>query len=321
MRITLDMQLFFAFGLDLLFGDPRWLPHPVKGIGWLAIRTERRCRKAIRWPVLAGVVAWIFVVGLTAGVGFMFVFLARYVHPLLGDLISTLLIYTTIAARDLAGHGRHVYEALDSGDLIAARQRVGMIVGRDTDDLDELDVTRAAVESIAESTLDGITAPLFFAALLGPVGAIVYRAANTLDSLFGHKDERYIAFGYASARSDDIFNYAPARMTVPLVVLAAMLLGMRPLRSLAVWWRDGRKHDSPNAGLCEAAFAGALGAQLGGTNWYDGIPHEGHSIGEPIRPLEKRDILRANRLMLATATLALLAFAGVLRLWTLGETP
>ncbi len=157
---------------------------------------------------------------------------------------------------------------------------MGAIVGRDTDRLDEAGVTRAAVESVAESTVDGVTAPLMFAVVAGPVGAMVYRAINTLDSLFGHQDERYGQFGWAAARIDDVANYVPARCTAPLVCLAALLLRLRPRLAWRTLLRDGRNHTSPNAGLTEAAMAGALGVQLGGVNYYDGQPLEKPTIGE-----------------------------------------
>lgn len=320
MRLGWDVQLLAAFGLDLLVGDPRWLPHPVKGMGWLAARAEPVCRKLVPNLYLAGVAALVIVVGAAGGLAFALVHYAGRIDPLAGDIVSILIIYTAIAARDLAGHSYRVYQALRSGDLPEARRRVGMIVGRDTDRLDEQGVSRAAVESVAESTLDGVTAPLFFAALGGPVGAIAYRAANTLDSLFGHKDERYMKFGWASARFDDLLNLVPARLTAPLVALAAALLGMRPLGSLAVCWRDGRKHASPNSGLSEAAFAGAMGVQLGGVNFYDGVAHEGHLIGDPFGPLDRRHIVRANLLMLLTAALALGAFLGLRHLVLWGIT-
>ena len=185
-------------------------------------------------------------------------------------MVSILVIYTTIAARDLARHSMAVLRPLAAGDLVEARRRVALIVGRDTARLDEAGVVRAAVESVAESTVDGVTAPLFFAVVAGPVGAMVYRAINTLDSMFGHQDERYREFGWAAARIDDLANYLPARLTAPLVCLAALLLRQRPRLACAILARDGRKHASPNAGLTEAAMAGALGVQLGGVNYYDG---------------------------------------------------
>ena len=314
MRLSLELQLLLAFGLDLLVGDPRWLPHPVRLIGWFAARIEPLCRRLLPFPYLAGAAAVLLVVGVTGGLAFAAVYGAGLAHPLAGDIVSVLLIYTAIAARDLAGHSYRVYRALRAGDLPEARRRVGMIVGRDTAELDEPGVTRAAVESVAESTLDGVTAPLFFAAVGGPVGALAYKAANTLDSMFGHKDERYLKFGWAAARLDDLANLIPARLTAPLIALAAVPLGLRPFGALRVTWRDGQKHASPNSGIPEAAFAGAMGVQLGGVNVYDGVPHQGPLIGDPLRPLEKRHIPRANALMLLTAALALFVFLGLRRL-------
>jgi adenosylcobinamide-phosphate synthase len=198
-----------------------------------------------------------------------------------------------------------VFRPLAAGDLPLARQRVAMIVGRDTDQLDEAGIARAAVESVAESTVDGVTAPLFFALIAGPVGAMVYRAVNTLDSTFGYKDGRYLHFGWASARIDDVANLIPARLTAPLIAAAALLLRQRPLQSLKILLRDGRKHESPNAGLPEAAMAGALGVQLGGLNTYGGEPLDKPTIGDPLVPLAARHIPQANALMFATAGLFL----------------
>ena len=181
-----------------------------------------------------------------------------------------------------------VFRPLAAGNLVEARRRVGAIVGRDTDRLDEAGVVRAAVESVAESTVDGVTAPLFFAAVAGPVGAMVYRAVNTLDSMFGHQDDAYRRFGWAAARIDDLANYLPARLTAPLLCLAALLLRLAvragAARSLL---RDGRNHASPNSGLAEAAMAGALGVQLGGLTYYDGQPLEKPTIGDAIVPLSR----------------------------------
>ena len=178
---------------------------------------------------------------------------------------------------------------------------------------------RAAVESVAESLVDGVTAPLFFAVLGGPVGALVYKAINTLDSTFGYRTERYLRFGWASARADDAANFIPARLTAPLVALAALLQGRSPARALRVWWRDGRKHESPNAGLSEAAVAGALNVQLGGLNYYAGEALAKPAIGDPGEPLRRGHIWRANLLMFASAALALLLYMGLrlgaLELW------
>ncbi len=308
--MRLEYQILAAFALDLLLGDPRWLPHPVKLIGRFAAALESPVRRLVPNARLAGVLVVALVLVVTGALTFGLIRGAAALCPAAGDIVSILLLYTTFAARDLARHANAVYGALCANDLPEARRRVSMMVGRDTATLDEREIVRATVESVAESLVDGVTAPLFFAVLGGPVGAMLYKAVNTLDSTFGYKDERYIQFGWASARLDDAANYLPARLTAPLVAVAAALLGHDALRSLRIWLRDGRKHASPNAGLSEAAVAGALGVQLGGLNFYGGEPAEHPRMGDPVRPLERRDIRRANALMLATAALALLVFNG-----------
>ncbi|MCX6900426.1 MAG: adenosylcobinamide-phosphate synthase CbiB [Verrucomicrobia bacterium] len=308
--MRLECQVIAAFALDLLLGDPRWLPHPVKLIGRFAAALEAPLRRSISNARVAGVIAVVIVLSVTGLIAFALVHCAAALHPIAGDVVSILLLYTTFATKDLAQHAHAVYRALADDGLPEARRRVAMIVGRDTANLDEREVVRATVESVAESLVDGVTAPLFFSVLGGPIGAMLYKAVNTLDSTFGYKDERYLQFGWASARLDDVANFLPARLTAPLVAVAAALLGHNALRSLRIWLRDGRKHASPNAGLSEAAVAGALGVQLGGLNYYGGEPSEHPRMGDPTRPLERRDIPRANALMLATATLALIVFNG-----------
>lgn len=304
--MRLEVQILAAVVLDLLLGDPRWLPHPVRGIGWLAARLESLTRRWIARPRLAGAVAALSVYTIAAAAAWGAMAAAALVHPLAGDLVAIVLIDTTIATRDLARHSMHVFRALSAGDLVEARRRVGWIVGRDTDRLDEAGVVRAAVESVAESTVDGVTGPLLFAVALGPVGAVVYRAVNTLDSMFGHQDERYREFGWAAARIDDAANFIPARLTAPLVCLAAFLLGQRPLQAMRILLRDRRNHASPNAGLPEAAMAGAIGVRVGGVNYYDGQPLEKPTIGDPLVPLAAGHIRVANALMFTTAGLFLM---------------
>ncbi|OGR02879.1 MAG: cobalamin biosynthesis protein CobD [Deltaproteobacteria bacterium RIFOXYD12_FULL_53_23] len=228
---------------------------------------------------------------------------AVLLHPWLGTAVSIFLLYTTIAARDLVRHSTDVYTALATGDLPEARRRVGMIVGRDTANLDEAGVARAAVESVAESMVDGVTAPLFFALLGGPMAAMLYKTVNTMDSMFGYKNERYLKFGWAAARLDDIVNFVPARLTSMLIPAAAFLLRLDVKGALFILLRDRGRHASPNSGHTEAAVAGAIGIQLGGPNLYFGQLLEKPSIGDPIRPIEPQDILRVNRLMLAGSCL------------------
>lgn len=322
--MRLEYQILMAVALDLLVGDPLWLPHPVRGIGRAAVWFETISRRLLGSTRIVGLFAALATYSLVGAMAWVVIRLASAVDPLAGDVVSIVIIYTTIAARDLARHSMAVFRPLVSGDLIEARRCVGAIVGRDTDRLDEAGVTRAAVESVAESTVDGVTAPLFFAVIAGPVGAIVYRAVNTLDSMFGHQDERYCRFGWAAARIDDLANYIPARLTAPLICLAAALLRLRPGLAVRTLLRDGRKHGSPNAGLTEAAMAGALGVELGGANYYDGQLLEKPTIGQAIVPLAVQDIKLANVLMFVTAglllALCLALRVGSLQLWQVWRT-
>jgi adenosylcobinamide-phosphate synthase len=309
--MRLEYQVIAAFGIDLVLGDPRWLPHPVKFIGRFAAALESPLRRAIPNARVAGVIAVLAVLAVAGGAAFLLVAAAGCLLPALADAVSIALLYTCFAGRDLARHSQRVYQALAAGDLPEARRRVAMLVGRDTESLDEPDVVRATVESVAENMVDGVTAPLLFAVIGGPVGAILYKAVNTLDSTFGYKNERYLQFGWASARLDDVVNFIPARLTAPLTAFASALLGMRPLGAWQIFRRDGRRHPSPNSGLTEAAVAGALGVQLGGTNIYFGVASERPRMGDPLHPLAPAHILQTNRLMLLTSLLALAAFLGI----------
>ena len=321
--IPLECQILAAVALDLALGDPRWLPHPVRGMAFFAQRLERLTRRVSpdgpAGQKLAGVVTALLTYSAAGLVAWGPIRLATLLHPLAGDAIGIIVLYTTLAARDLASHSMAVYRPLERGDLERARKNASMIVGRDTEKLDEAGIARAAVESVAESTVDGVTAVLFFALLAGPVGAMVYRAINTLDSIFGYKNDRYLHFGWTSARIDDAANYIPARLTAPLIALTAAALGQRPLQSLRILLRDGRKHESPNSGLVEAAIAGAMGVQLGGVNFYQHEPLERPTIGEPIMPLSAGHIRLANALMFVSAglflTLGLAVRVSLDRLW------
>jgi adenosylcobinamide-phosphate synthase len=278
------LALPLAVTLDWVLGDPRSKLHPVRLIGSLALRIDQTVR---RWGASRchGALAWGLVVGATLGAGAGIIAALRRIHPL-GELLgSVVLTYVAIAPRDLASHASRVERQLRASALPAARRAVGCIVGRDTGELDSPEISRATVETIAESTVDGITAPLFYASLLGPLGALGYRAINTLDSMWGHHDERYERFGWAAARADDIAGYIPARLTVLWIALGAAICRLRPWDAWHIAWRDGKKHQSPNSGLSEAAFAGALGLVLGGRNRYDGQWSENVTFGNgTLRP-------------------------------------
>ncbi len=303
--IGLEYQILIAILLDQLLGDPRWLPHPVRIIGAACVGCERLTR-AVLPSFAAGICSVALGLALTGATIWGLLAGATLLHPWLGLAMSILLLYTTIAARDLVRHSTEVYLALQEGNLPEARKRVGMIVGRDTADLDESGVARATVESVAESMVDGVTAPLFFALLGGPMGAMLYKAINTMDSMFGYKNEQYLTFGWAAARLDDLANFVPARLTSLMIPAASFPLGLDPKRSLMTLLRDRFAHASPNSGHSEAAVAGALGVQLGGPNSYFGTVVNKPTIGDATRPLEPRDILRANRLMLLSSTLTLM---------------
>jgi adenosylcobinamide-phosphate synthase len=302
-----ELQLVSALALDFVAGDPRWMPHPVRLIGWLAGRLETPTRRFL--PArLAGILTATLTIGLTGLVTWASLRAASRLHPLAGDAVAVVLLWATLAARDLADHAADVGRALRLGDLVTARQRLGRIVGRDTESLTEPEVVRGTVESVAENTTDGVTAPLFYACLFGPIGAMTYKAINTLDSTFGYKSERYLLFGWASARIDDVAGFVPARLTAPLVALGAALGGLRPRGAIRVLLRDGRRHPSPNSGLAEAAMAGALGVELGGTSYYSGRPSPKPTLGEPHVALARVHIGQAIRLMIITSLLAAAAF-------------
>lgn len=301
----LEYQIVLAVALDLLLGDPRWAPHPVRMMGNLASRLEGPARGRFPDARIAGAaVCGIVVVSAALGT-WALVFCAALVHPLAGDAASVLVLYSGIAARDMVDHSSAVYRALVAGSLSEARRRVGMICGRDTDRLEEPEVVRAAVESVAENMVDGVTAPLFFAIIGGPVGIMAYKAVNTLDSTFGYKNDRYREFGWASARLDDAANFLPARLTGILVPVAARVLGERSSGALRMFLRDRGKHPSPNAGQAEAAVAGALGLQLGGLSFYGGRPSDKPRLGDAFESAHPAHILRANSLLVVTSGLVL----------------
>jgi len=300
------LQIILAALLDQLWGDPRWLPHPVRGIGALGSSLENLFRKTGLPLKVAGILTLLLMLAASGGIVLLLLYSAQSIHPLAGTAVSILIVYTTIAARDLARHSRAVYAALQNHDLSEARRRVAMIVGRETDKLSEEEVARAAVESVAESMVDGVCAPLFYAFIGGPAAAMLYKAINTADSMFGYKNERYREFGWAAARLDDLANFIPARLTGLLVPLAALLLGLDAKSSWRIFWRDRKNHSSPNSGHGEAAVAGALGIRLGGSSTYFGRVVVKPTIGDARQQIAAGHIPATNRLMLLTMSLTLL---------------
>ena len=306
--MSLTVQILCAIALDLLIGDPRRLPHPVIFIARLARRLEAITRARFSSERTAGIVTALATIFATAITAFSVLEIASLVHPLFGDLLGILLLSTTLAAKSLADHALAIARPLAAGDLASARTAVGMIVSRNAEALSEAGVVRSAVESVSENTVDGVTAPLFFAVLFGPVGAITYKAINTLDSNFGYMNETYREFGWASARIDDLANLVPARLSMIIMMLAAAILRFDFREAIKIGVRDGQKHPSPNSALCEAVTAGAIGIRLGGPNVYFGVTKEKPWLGDGDAAPAARHIEQAVVLMLATHLL----FAAVL---------
>ena len=307
--------------LDLLFGDPHFLWHPVQGIGWLIEKTEKMLRKIFSISPepeadkgkkrVAGAILVLVVLFLTLGIVWGLLKLAGLVHPGLKIALSCVLCYQMLAMKSLKTESMKVYEGLREGDVEKARKAVSMIVGRDTENLTVEGVTKAAVETVAENTNDGVIAPLIYMLIGGPILGFVYKAVNTMDSMLGYKNEKYLYFGRVAAKMDDVAGFIPARISALLMILASCLLGMDGKNALWIWKRDQRKHASPNAAQTEAVCAGALQVQLAGDAWYFGVKHEKETIGDPIRKIEPKDILRSEKLMIGTEVLTFLLFGGI----------
>lgn len=292
-----------AVALDLVLGDPRALPHPVVAIGGMISALEAPLRRIFGNERLAGVALLTIAVGVTYAVAAALLHAAYSVSPAAGFAVALYLAWVSLAARSLHMESGKVAKALRRGDLPAARLALSYIVGRETAGLDEPEIVRGAVETVAENTGDGVIAPLFYLMLGGPALAMAYKAVNTLDSMVGYKNERYLHFGWASARFDDLANFIPARLTALLMVLAAPLCGLSGGGAWRMARRDGRNHSSPNSGYPEAAAAGALGVRLGGANRYFGEMVEKPTIGDPLRPLTLSAYGAVVRLMYASEAL------------------
>lgn len=290
-----------ALLLDTLLGDPRSGMHPVVLIGRLISFLESLLYPAEhRTPgslLFRGGQVVVLVISITGGVAWGLLTAAALGGPLCSALMGAVILYFTITPRALARDGMEIYHLLREKNIVLARKRLSWIVGRDTDRLNESDIARGAVETIAENTTDGVLSPLFFFLLFGPVGAACYRAANTMDSMLGYKNERYLYFGRVAARLDDVLNYIPARITFILFIISSFFLGLDWKNAWKIGLRDAPKHPSPNGGYAEGPTAGALHVQLGGWNYYEGKPEFREYMGDPDRPLCGKDILDTLKLM------------------------
>ncbi len=292
-----------AFILDLLIGDPEGWPHPIRWMGRAIERFEPEFRKLSSNPRWAGT---LFALSMTTGtflLAWLFIFLAWSFHPVAGIAVEVILLFYCISVRSLEKAALGVLVALREEGLPQGRAAVAMIVGRETDGLDEPEVARATVETVAENLVDGVFSPLFYALLGGAPLALAFKMANTLDSMVGYKNEKYRYFGTAAARLDDVANYLPARLSVLFISAAAQLIGKNGKSALRTGFRDGCKHTSPNAGFPEAAFAGALGVRLGGPGTYHGRKVEKPYLGAEHDPAGPDDIQSACRLMVVTSLL------------------
>lgn len=304
-----------AFLLDRLLGDPVWLYHPVRMIGLLITGLEKllytAAGKSAGGLMLAGGILWVLVCGITVGTVTGLLALAEMVHPLLAFALEAFWCYQLLAAASLRRESMEVYIRLKEGDLPGARQAVSMIVGRDTKDLTKEGVTKAAVETVAENTSDGVIAPLFYMLIGGAPLTFLYKAVNTMDSMIGYKNDRYLYFGRAAAKMDDVFNYIPARISALLMVAAAGVCRFNRQNAWKIYRRDGRNHSSPNAAQTEAVCAGALEIQLGGNAYYFGKLYEKPTIGDPIRAVRPAAIPMACILMYVTEVLMLVLGVGI----------
>ncbi len=324
MQEHLLTALTAGFILDFILGDPEGLWHPVQGIGSVISFLEKSIRKVFpktrTGERIGGALLVVLTLAVSVSVPGILLLAAGRISPVLLFLAEVLFTWQMLAVKSLQKESCRVYDALEQEGLPAGRKAVSRIVGRDTERLTEDGVIKAAVETVAENTSDGVVAPLFYLFLAGPLGGFFYKAVNTMDSMVGYQNERYQYFGTAAARLDDVMNWIPARLSALFMVLSALPCGYSVREAWRIYQRDRRNHKSPNAAQTEAVMAGALGIRLAGDAWYFGKRYPKPFIGDASRPVEREDILRAGRLEYATAVTAFAAFA-VLRLAAAGLWP
>ena len=305
--------------LDLVIGDPHDLPHPIRAIGRLISALEKRLYKdgAGRENIATGAALWAAVAVIVTVLTAVITAGAYMLSPYLGAAAETVLTFYILAAGSLRNECMRVYRNLEAADIKEARLSLSMIVGRDTDDLDETGVTRAAVETAAENTSDGVIAPLIYTAIFGPAGGMLYKAINTMDSMLGYHNDRYEYFGRCAAKADDAANFIPSRLSAVFMIAASFILGMFSERfsaadAVRIWKRDRLNHKSPNSAQTESVCAGALRVRLGGLSYYAGVPSEKPYIGDDARPLENEDIRRSLAIMNTAEIIAALVLSALL---------
>ena len=309
------LALVLGFCIDLIFGDPHSIPHPVVLIGRLISATEKLVRKifpkTVRGENVAGGVLWLLVVLISTAVPLGILYLGYKISLWLGLALESIMCWQILATKSLKVESMKVYTALKAGDPAEYRRAVSMIVGRDTAALDDKAVARAAVETVAENTSDGIIAPMLYLAIGGAPLGFFYKAVNTMDSMLGYVEMPYKNIGLVPAKMDDFFNYLPSRLSALLMLLAGWLEGLDGKRGWRIWRRDRRNHASPNSAQTESVCAGLLGLRLAGDAYYHGVLHKKPYIGDPVREIEYEDIPRACRLLYGTAIVSLVLFCGI----------
>ncbi|MCX5706754.1 MAG: adenosylcobinamide-phosphate synthase CbiB, partial [Candidatus Omnitrophica bacterium] len=297
--------ILISYIADFVFGDPQWFPHPVRLMGGFISFLEKTLNGSEHKTIqrFYGAVTVLGVIAISGICAYALIELAGELHPIAAKIAWIFLAYTTLSTRDLVIHARAVWRMLAINDIEGARKKLSLMVGRDTEKLSQDEVIRVTVETVAESTTDGIVAPLFYLFLGGPVLAVMFKAISTLDSMIGHKNKRYLYFGWCAAKLDDAANFIPARITGLLIPMAALFSGKDSVQSLRICFRDGKKQDSPNSAVSEAAMAGALGVRLGGTYSYSGRVVEHPYLGEQRRPILTSLIKEAITISVVTSLL------------------
>lgn len=304
------LSIYIGYIIDLIIGDPYSFPHPVIYIGKLIKCLENNIRKVFKkekYLKFAGFILWFITVGTTYLLTYLIIKLSKF-NSITFLIVNSFIIYTTLATKCLKDEAIKIYDILKSGDIYESRKQLSYIVGRDTNSLNEAEIIRATVETVAENTVDGIISPMFYAFIGGAPLAMAYKAINTLDSMVGYKNDKYINLGFASAKIDDIANYIPARICIIFMTIASLILRFNYKNCFKISIRDRKNHKSPNCAYPEGAVAGALGIQLGGTNIYFGKPVYKPTIGDKYREIEIEDIKKTNKIMYLSSILSLIIF-------------
>ena len=308
MTISL-VALVMGYILDLIFGDPYWMPHPVRFIGNLISLLEKVIRRFIsktkRGEYIGGIILTAIVVSISMVIPLIIILIAKTINKYLALIVESFMCYQILATKSLKVESMKVYDELAKNDLPSARKAVSMIVGRDTKDLTFSGVAKAAVETVAENTSDGIIAPMIFIAIGGAPMGFFYKAINTMDSMVGYKNEKYINFGRFAAKLDDVVNYLPARISAYQMILSSFFLRYDYKNAFKIYKRDRYNHASPNSAQTESVCAGALDVQLAGNAYYFGKLYEKPTIGDDIREINYDDIKKANRLLYCTSIISI----------------